>query len=250
MNFTRSIHRYLTARGLRRINLRAALIDMDGTLYDSMPRHADAWHTMMAEIGVELPREEVFLHEGRTGAGTINILFRRAFGRDATPEEIERLYHRKTELFAAMPQVSPMPGAARMLSILEEHGIDRVLVTGSGQNSLISRLDTDFPGAFLADMRVTARDVTRGKPAPDPFIAAMAKAGVSPAESMVIENAPLGVEAGAASGAFTIGVNTGPIPPSVLSEAGADIVFDSMNDFAGALPALLRDLASIENTSI
>lgn len=250
MNFTPQISRYLTSHDCPRIDLRAALIDMDGTLYDSMPHHAEAWHTMMAEIGVELPVEEFFLHEGRTGAGTINLLFQRAFGRDATTEEIERLYHRKTELFSSLPPVSPMPGAARMLSILEEHGIKRVLVTGSGQNSLISRLDTDFPGAFLPELRVTARDVTHGKPAPDPFIMAMKKAGVTFAQSIVIENAPLGVQAGVASGAFTIGVNTGPIPPSVLAEAGADIVFDSMPDFADALPSLLRDMASTEITLI
>ena len=247
MTYTDRILSFLSRHNYTKITPRAALIDMDGTLYNSMPHHARAWHIMMAENGVDLPAEEFFLHEGRTGAATINLLFQRTLGREASPSEVERLYRRKTELFAVMPPVAPMPGAARMLSILEERGIKRVLVTGSGQNSLINRLDTDFPGAFMPHMRVTARDVTRGKPAPEPFLAAMAKAGVTPSESIVIENAPLGVEAGAASGAFTIGVNTGPIPPSVLTEAGADLVFDSMPEFAEALPLLLRDMALTEN---
>ena len=94
----------------------------------------------------------------------------------------------------------------------------RVLVTGSGQNSLISRIDTNFPGIFEPGMRVTSRDVTHGKPHPEPFIRAMQLARVSPSQSIVIENAPLGIEAGDRAGAFTIGVTTGPIP---VEEMGA-----------------------------
>lgn len=235
-----AIEHYRRRTGTAAPDPRAALIDMDGTLYDSMPHHAEAWHIMMAEAGIDVPAEEFFLHEGRTGADTINLIMRRAFNRDATPEEIERLYHRKTQLFAAMPPVSPMPGAAEMLRVFEKRGMERVLVTGSAQSTLISRLDTDYPGAFAANRRITARDVSHGKPAPEPFLAAMRLAGVTPQQSIVVENAPLGVTAGAASGAFTIAVNTGPVPPEALLDAGADILFTSMTECAAALPQLLE----------
>ena len=65
---------------------------------------------------------------------------------------------------------------------------------------------------------------------------------VKPNECIVIDNAPLGVESGHASGAFTIGVTTGPIATEELKEAGADIVFPSMHDLADALPLLVYGL--------
>ena len=135
-----------------------------------------------------------------------------------------------------------MPGAADMLNTLKAVGMKRVLVTGSGQSSLISRLDTDFPGIFEPGMRVTSRDVKHGKPHPEPFIRAMQLAGVSPSQAIVIENAPLGIEAGDRAGAFTIGVTTGPIPVEEMERAGAAIVFPSMEAFADALPSLLYAL--------
>lgn len=220
--------------------LRGALIDMDGTLYDSMPRHAQSWQTLARELGFELDPMEIYLNEGRTGADTIAYFMRREFGREITPEEAAGIYRRKTELFRQLPPVDPMPGAARMLRVLADNGIARVLVTGSGQSSLISRLDTDYPGHFPTGMRITAADVTHGKPHPEPFLRAMERAGATPAECIVVENAPMGVEAGAASGALTVGVCTGPIPASVLRDAGADITFGSMQEFADALPQIIR----------
>ena len=245
--FEQQIERFLKRHSYKVIEPRAALIDMDGTLYDSMPRHAQAWMRMVSEIGIHATLEEFFLYEGRTGASTINLLFNREFGRDATDEEIKELYHRKMVYFTELPDVSPMPGALKMIRELEAAGLKRVLVTGSGQSSLINRLDADFPGAFAPDMRITGRDVVKGKPAPEPYLAAMRKAAVSPWQSIVIENAPLGVEAGDAAGAFTIGVTTGPLSGKALEEAGAAIVFPDMPALAEQMPQLLAELSSVSN---
>ena len=222
------IVRFLQRHHYTAVKPKAALIDMDGTLYDSMKNHTAAWHRLITEAGIPCTREEFYLYEGRTGASTINHLVNRAWGRDATDEEKARLYQLKTVYFNELPPVQPMPGAATMLSLLKEVGMRRVLVTGSGQNSLISRIDTDFPGIFEPGMRVTSRDVTHGKP--------------HPSQSIVIENAPLGIEAGDRAGAFTIGVTTGPIPVEEMERAGAAVVFPSMEAFAEALPVLLYSL--------
>lgn len=243
--FSSEILRFLDRHHFERVTPRAALIDMDGTLYDSMPNHTRAWYRLMTEAGVECTPEEFYLYEGRTGASTINQLFLRAFGREATDEEKETLYQRKTEYFRELPPVGPMPGALDMLGVLKETGIQRVLVTGSGQRSLIDRISADFPGMFEADKIITSRDVTHGKPHPEPFIKAMQLARVSPSQSIVIENAPLGVEAGDRAGAFTIGVTTGPIPRAALEEAGAAIVFPSMPEFARQLPSLLLSMLTV-----
>ena len=236
------IVRFLQRHHYTAVSPRAALIDMDGTLYDSMKNHTAAWHRLITEAGIPCTREEFYLYEGRTGASTINHLVNRARGRDATDEEKAHLYQLKTVYFNELPPVQPMPGAATMLSLLKEVGMRRVLVTGSGQNSLISRIDTNFPGIFEPGMRVTSRDVTHGKPHPEPFIRAMQLARVSPSQSIVIENAPLGIEAGDRAGAFTIGVTTGPIPVEEMERAGAAVVFPSMEAFAEALPILLYSL--------
>ena len=223
----------------RPLNIKAALIDMDGTLLDSMPSHARAWHRMVSELGIDCRLDEFFGYEGMTGGATIDLIFRRELGRPATDREKTELYARKTGYFNEMPKVPVMPGAARMLRTLMDAGVARVLVTGSGQKSTIGRLAVEFPGAFAEDMMITSRDVSRGKPDPEPYLMAMERAGVAPSEAMVVENAPLGVKAGAAAGAFTVAVTTGPIPAEAMWEAGADMVFPSMEAFADALPALL-----------
>lgn len=229
-------------------DIRAALIDMDGVLYDSMPHHARAWHQMMAEAGVPTDPDEFFLYEGMTGKATINLIFNRELGRPATDEEATRLYARKAELFVASGKKVPMPGADRMLRALMRAALPRVLVTGSAQSSLLNSLDADYPEAFPHDMRVTALDVKHGKPDPEPYLMGARKAGVDPRQAIVIENAPLGVRAGKAAGAFTVAVTTGPIPREEFEKEGADLIFPSMDAFAdwleANLPAASDDAAS------
>lgn len=224
--------------------IRAALIDMDGTLLDSMKWHTLAWQRMISELGIPCTREEFYLYEGMTGAATVDLLIRRAFGRPATEEEKTELYKRKTGYFNEFPPVPVIEGAQKMVSTLRERGVTRVLVTGSGQSSTLARLDTDFPGGFPAGLRVTARDVVHGKPSPEPYLKAMELAGVSPFESMAVENAPLGVRSAVDAGAFTVAVTTGPIPEEEMRKAGADLVMPSMAAFATLLPALL-DLCGV-----
>lgn len=57
---------------------------------------------------------------------------------------------------------------------------------------------------------------------------ALKKGGLKADEAVVIENAPLGVEAGHQAGIFTIAVNTGPLDGQVLLDSGADLLFPSM----------------------
>ena len=54
--------------------MKSVLFDMDGVLFDSMPGHAFAWLRAMQRFGLTMTREEVYMNEGRTGHGTINIL--------------------------------------------------------------------------------------------------------------------------------------------------------------------------------
>lgn len=227
--------------------IKAALIDMDGVLYDSMPNHARAWKHVMDKAGIPAREEEFFLYEGSTGAWIIDMMIRRAFNRPATDAEKHDLYALKAQYFAEQPPVEPMPGARRLIDTLAARGIVTVLVTGSGQASLLGRLDADYPGAFPAERRVTSAHVTHGKPHPEPYLRGLAIAGVEPGEAIVIDNAPLGVTSGHAAGIHTIGVVTGPMPASCLAENGADTVFNSMTDCAKNISQLLDKLDNDRN---
>lgn len=212
----------------KKIHLKAVLFDMDGVLFDSMPYHADAWHKTMAAHGLPLSREEAYLHEGRTGASTINIVCQRQLGREATPEEIQNIYKEKSMEFNTHPQAERMAGAWELLQKVKAAGLTPMVVTGSGQTSLLDRLELNFPGMFQQELMVTAFDVKHGKPHPEPYLMALEKGGFKPDEAIVIENAPLGVQAGVAAGIYTIAVNTGPLDSQVLLDAGANALFPSM----------------------
>jgi beta-phosphoglucomutase-like phosphatase (HAD superfamily) len=79
---------------------------------------------------------------------------------------------------------------------------------------------------------VTAYDVERGKPDPEPYLMALRKGGLAPDEAVVVENAPLGVQSAVAAGIYTIAVNTGPLDDRVLLDAGADLLLPSMRALA------------------
>lgn len=205
---------------------------MDGVLYDSMPFHANAWHQLFTELGVDSNPDEYYLYEGMTGADTIGMILKRELNRDTTEEERHALYARKADMFRNCGEKKLMPGASDMLKALKEKGLTTVLVTGSAQSSLIDSINSDYPGYFPKERMVTALDVKHGKPNPEPYLQGLKKAGVDASQAIVVENAPLGVRAGKAAGCFTIAVTTGPIPAEVFEKEGADMIFPDMPSFA------------------
>ncbi len=273
------------------MDLQAAMFDMDGVLFDSMKNHAYSWHNTMKHFGFDLPEWEAYMHEGRTGAGTINIVSLRERGCNASEEEIAEIYKYKSDLFNTLPVAERMPGAYELLQKVKSCGVVPMVVTGSGQKTLLERLNKNFPGIFRDDLMVTAFDVKYGKPNPEPYLMGMEKfsrfcnidfanadfvsqntsdlkeefnkpslsgsngclnvksgsgnvksdeatvkafsktKSLSKNNFIVVENAPLGVQAGVASGVFTIAVNTGPLPDDVLLNQGANLLFHSMQEF-------------------
>ena len=238
--YQEAIRKYLQANNYKKIHLKAVLFDMDGVLFNSMPYHAQAWHTTMVKHGLMLGPTEAYMHEGRTGASTINIVHQRQFGVEATPELIQQIYAEKSAEFNRFPEPEPMSGAWELLQQVKADGLIPVLVTGSGQRTLLDRLSTNFPGIFTPDHMVTAFDVKYGKPNPEPYLMGLEKAGVKADEAIVVENAPLGVQAGVVAGIFTIAVNTGPLPDQVLWDAGANLLFPSMLAFNETWETLRR----------
>lgn len=224
-----AFEKYLDKHQYSKFDLKAVLFDMDGVLYDSMKWHAKSWKQTMDEFGIQSTKDEFYLYEGMVGHKTIAHLIQREENREGTADEIETIYQRKSQLFGEMNDGSLIEKALEMVKLVESKDLTRVIVTGSGQASLLDKLEVNFPKQFTRDKMVTAYEVKHGKPHPEPYLMGLQKAGnLQPNQAIVVENAPRGVEAAVAAGIFTIAINTGPIDPQVLVDSGADIVLPSM----------------------
>ena len=238
-----AIERYLDEHGYESFDLKTVMFDMDGVLFDSMKNHATSWHKTMTHFGFTFPMEEAYMHEGRTGGGTINIVSMRERGRLATEEEIQEIYRYKSGIFDKCPEPLSMPGAYDLLLKVKNSGLLPMVVTGSGQKLMLERIHNFFPDIFEESLMVTGFDVKKGKPDPEPYLMGLTKGKrymqahgltddkammLKPNESLVVENAPLGIQSSVAAGLFTIAVNTGPLADSVLYDAGANLLYPSM----------------------
>ena len=221
----------------------AVLFDMDGVLFDSMPYHAKAWHKAMAEFGLDLSEEEAYMHEGRTGFSTIQIIAARK-GLTATREMADEMYRVKSAYFSQFPDPAPMPGALPLIRKMQAEGIMLLLVTGSGTTTLLQQLNEFYPDVFVPERMVTGFDVKKGKPDPEPYLMGLAKGSavlgreLRADECLVVENAPLGVRAAVAAHIPTIAVNTGPLPDHVLLDEGAKWLFPSMQALCDVWPRI------------
>lgn len=219
-------------------NKSAILFDMDGVLYDSMPNHSKAWSQAMERFGMHMTPHDVYLNEGATGHDTVVRISLRDRGYEASEQEIDDIYGYKAELFRSMPEARVMPGSQEVFRKASAAGLKILIVTGSGQKNLIERVQKDFEGFITRDRMVTAFEVKRGKPYPDPYLKGLEIAGVPASEAVVVENAPLGIRAAVAAGIDTIAVNTGPLEDEILLAEKPVLLLHSMQELADNLENL------------
>lgn len=238
-----AIKQYLERHDFEALSPKAVLFDMDGVLYDSMPNHAIAWQQSMAQFGIKMTADDAYATEGARGMDTIRQMVMRQQGREIDEAEAQRMYDVKSRIFHELPEAPVMPGILELMHQIQDDGIEIGVVTGSGQKPLIRRILKDF-GSFVDEAHITtAYDVRRGKPKPDPYLMGLRKAGdLQPYEAFVVENAPLGIRAGAAAKIFTIAINTGPLPAQTLLDANADLLFPSMTDFSDNWKILMQSI--------
>jgi len=211
---------------------KAVFFDQDGVLFNSMPYHAKAWELAMSERGLPFTAQDAYRNEGRTGASVIEEAHQKVYGSVAPQTLIDEIYAAKSAHFLRLTgnQLPEMiPGVLDLLRYLHQQGVQCWVVTGSGQHALFDNLSRLTDGILARERMITAFDVTHGKPDPEPYLRAWERSGFRKEECFVVENAPLGVRAGKAAGLYTIAVNTGPLPDSMLREEGADQVFPDMS---------------------
>ena len=210
----------------------AFFFDQDGVLYNSMPKHARAWAEVIQRHGYPYTEEDCYMNEGRTGHDVIREMIWDLEHREASEEEIWEMYDEKAELFRQLGEVEPIPGVVDVLRFLKKNKKQIWVVTGSAQASLLDNLNTKIGPFFDRSRMITAYDVTRCKPDPEPYLLAWDRSHCPKKDCCVIENAPLGVRSAKAAGLYTVAVNTGPLADIALWNEGADQVFPDM-------PALL-----------
>jgi beta-phosphoglucomutase len=214
----------------------AVLFDMDGVILDSMQQHAALWQELMAGHGFKVSREFILRHEGALGPEVLERFFREQgldpAGLAQAQAGMGALLSRQAELYLERHagRVRPFPGAAELLAGLASRGVPTALVTSS-RRALVQRcLEEGLRRRFAAV--VTAEDVTRHKPHPDPYLRAARELGLDPARCLVVENAPAGIAAATAAGATCYAVCS-TLAPAEL--AAAQRVFADLEALAAGL---------------
>jgi beta-phosphoglucomutase family hydrolase len=212
------------------VALSAAIFDLDGTLVDNMRFHVQAWVAMSRSLGLETPAERF---EREFNGRRNEEIFPALLGRPVPPEELARLSEQKESHYRALyaPHLAPLRGARELLARLRDAGLGLAVASAGPRPNRAFVLDGLQLRPFFAHV-IGAEDVTRGKPAPDLFLAAARALGVDPSGCVVFEDAVHGIHAARAAGMLAVGVTT-LTPAEVLREAGAHWV---TCDFA-SLPA-------------
>ena len=199
------------------IRCRALLFDMDGVLVDSTPAVARVWTAWANRFGLN-PAEVVRQAHGRPSIATIRELLPFA-DHYAENQIIEKAEIEDRE------DVVALPGTAELLSALPA---DRFAVVTSASHPLaVVRLRA--AGFAIPKHLVTSSDIQRGKPDPEPYLRGAQILGIPPADCVVIEDAPAGIQSGKAAGSRVLALRTTTLD-AVLHAVGADwIVTDCSN---------------------
>ena len=200
--------------------LSAVLWDMDGTLVDTEPYWMAAETPLIESFGGTWSHEQAL---GLVGLGLEDSarILQGAGVRMSTDAIIDHLTADVMRQLTATG-VPFRPGARELLASLREAGVQTGLVTMSMRRMAQTVVDLIDFDAF--DVVIAGDDATRPKPFPDPYLQACEVLGVTPAETVAIEDSPNGLRSAVASGAAVIGV---PLMVS-LTGAGAHALWHSL----------------------
>jgi len=177
----------------------AVLFDYDGVLMQSHPYHVQAWRAEFAasDFDVDVADEDVLLYEGSMAINIGRRLFLKS-GIAITEEELTAFTQRKQERYRQITRATVMPGVPEFVDFLREAGTRIAIVTGTSQLNL----EKSLPASLIKKFNgiVTCESVERAKPHPEPYLMGAEKLGVPPSKCLVVENAPLGIQAGKAAG--------------------------------------------------
>jgi HAD superfamily hydrolase (TIGR01509 family) len=222
---------------------RLAIFDHDGVLVDSLEFHIQAWIEVGRRTGLNFTPE--FVHQ--TFGMTNFSIFRLLLGDSIGEEQMRRYSDLKEECYrdVARGKIHLMEGVRDVLDALTAHGV-KLAIGSSGvlANLELTVNECGLAGRFAAISSL--EDITRGKPDPQIFLVAAAKAGVEPVRSVVFEDAPVGIQAAKAAGMYAVGLTT-THPAEALAKPGADEVVENLIGYD--VSRLLERMAGRERSS-
>jgi HAD superfamily hydrolase (TIGR01509 family) len=206
-----------------------AILDIDGTLVDTNYHHALAWYRAFRQHGVVLPIWRIHRHIGMGSDQLVGALA----GEQVEDEKGDDIRTAEKALYLALiEEVEPMAGARDLLVDLRERGHMIVLASSAKADEVEHYLDL-LDARELADDWTTSADVEATKPEPDLVHAARDKAGGG--DAVMVGDTPWDCKAAAAAGVETLAVLTGGFAESELRDAGAAMVFESIEELRGRL---------------
>ncbi len=173
----------------------AYIFDCDGTLADTMPTHYKAWCIALGSHSENFPEAMFYELGGVPTRRIVEILNERhnyALDVDATVDRKEDLF---LELSSEVAAIEPVVALAKSLA-----GKKPMAVASGGHRRIVLNTLKALGIVELFETIITAEDYRRGKPAPDPFLAAALCLGVAPEKCLVFEDTSTGVAAAVAAG--------------------------------------------------
>jgi len=188
---------------------------MDGVITDTMPYHFSAWKTVFAACGVHVSHEDIYKREGQKGIESLKELFDDK-GVEFSVEVAKGLLKDKEELFKRIFKLRFISGSRTFLKALARRGYRLALVTGTSRHEAEHLLPKEIWNRF--EVTVCGCDVQNGKPHPEPYLTALKKMKLDPADAVVIENAPFGIASAKAAGIRCMALETS-LPRKYLKQA-------------------------------
>jgi sugar-phosphatase len=225
----------------------AVILDMDGLLIDTEPVWRRAEVAVFSELGVELAEEELLESTGQT-IDAVVPLWRR---REALPQGGARrltdteVADRIVDLVEAEVTAGgePMAGVVEAIELLRSRGI-RIAIASGSPARMIDAVSARLGLTWIA-VRCSAMEEARSKPAPDVYLTAARRLGVSPARCLAIEDSPSGVAAARAAGMRCIAVPD-PLLAADRRYLEADLVLTSLTELD---EKVLNSIGAGENLS-
>ncbi|MGB9664234.1 MAG: HAD family hydrolase [Ignavibacteria bacterium] len=214
--------------------IKAILFDMDGVIVDSLHYHFLAWEKMFNDRGGKVSEQTVLLHEGRNSREILPILMKET--NIHIPEnEWDDFIDKKREYYRSIVELKYFPNVFETIQELKNRGLKTALVTASARKNMEKAIPEDKRTLF--DVILTAENFRKSKPNPEPYLEAQKKLGVMANECVVIENAPLGIEAAKNAGMICIAIET-TLGKEYL--AHADFIINSIEELLGFFPLLKK----------
>lgn len=187
-------------------SIRAALLDIDGTLVDSNDAHAHAWVAAFALHGVPVGFKQVRAAIGKGGDKLLPDLT----GIPAQSRLGQAISKARKSIFRRdhLPTLKPFPGAADFVARLGQDGLGVAIATSAAAAEIGALLE--IAGAtHLYEKATSADDVDRSKPDPDVVGACLARLSATPTEALLLGDTPYDVLAGSRAGVAVVGVESG-----------------------------------------